>query len=222
MEDCKISWKNKLQVFVSKQLKSNGYAALSRKYIITIGTEEYQVYLDDFSPVLEQVETEYSFDDLRYSDIVLDIGANIGVFSLKVRNKVKNVYAVEPLFVDVIKKNIALNNAVNIEVLPFALGSGENVSLEYGEVQKTVISKSLSELIQMCGGKVDFLKCDCEGGEWCIKPAELSGIRRIEGEIHNYNGENMNDFSDMLISCGYKVNCEPRSKNTMLIHAFKK
>ena len=221
IKNFKSSWKNKLQVFVSKELKSNGYAALSRKYIKTVGTEEYQVYLDDFSPVIEQVETEYCFDDLRSSDIILDIGANIGVFSLKVRNKVKSVYAVEPIFIDAIKKNIVLNNATNIEVFPLALGNGENILIEYGEAQNTVLSKSLSELIQMCGGTVDFLKCDCEGGEWCIKPVELKGIRRIEGELHNFNGENMNDFVDMLRSCGYNVNCEPRSKTTMLIHAFK-
>lgn len=35
----------------------------------------------------------------------------------------------------------------------------------------------------MCGG-CDFLKIDCEGGEWEIEAEELKGIRRIEMEVH--------------------------------------
>jgi hypothetical protein len=35
----------------------------------------------------------------------------------------------------------------------------------------------------MAGG-CDFLKCDCEGGEWQIRPGDLAGIRRIEMELH--------------------------------------
>jgi hypothetical protein len=35
----------------------------------------------------------------------------------------------------------------------------------------------------MAGG-CDFLKCDCEGAEWLIRPADLAGVRRIEMELH--------------------------------------
>ncbi|HNB04239.1 MAG TPA: FkbM family methyltransferase, partial [Methanoregulaceae archaeon] len=33
-------------------------------------------------------------------------------------------------------------------------------------------------------GGCDFLKCDCEGAEWKIRPVDLEGIRRIEMELH--------------------------------------
>jgi len=35
----------------------------------------------------------------------------------------------------------------------------------------------------MAGG-CDFVKCDCEGAEWLIDPADLAGVRRIEMELH--------------------------------------
>jgi hypothetical protein len=35
----------------------------------------------------------------------------------------------------------------------------------------------------MSGG-CDFLKCDCEGGEWLMNPEDLAGIRRLEMELH--------------------------------------
>jgi hypothetical protein len=35
----------------------------------------------------------------------------------------------------------------------------------------------------MAGG-CDFLKCDCEGAEWLIRPRDLDRIKRIEMELH--------------------------------------
>ena len=32
--------------------------------------------------------------------------------------------------------------------------------------------------------KKSYLKCDCEGAEWLIRPCELEDVRRIEMEIH--------------------------------------
>ena len=42
---------------------------------------------------------------------------------------------------------------------------------------------TLRQIIGMAGG-CDFLKCDCEGGEWLMRPEDLGGIRRIEMELH--------------------------------------
>ena len=42
---------------------------------------------------------------------------------------------------------------------------------------------TLQGLCAIAGG-CDFLKCDCEGAEWGIDPADLAGIRRIEMELH--------------------------------------
>jgi len=73
----------------------------------------------------------------------------------------------------------------------------------------------------MCGGHVDFLKMDCEGAEWCITPDELKGIRRIEAEIHNFDGtHNLLDFVDMLSNNGYKYTLYTPREGLLHIHAF--
>ncbi|WP_410807681.1 FkbM family methyltransferase [Methanohalobium sp.] len=167
-----------------------------------------------------QVESDYIFDDLNPDDIVLDIGAGIGAFSLKVHRKVNHVYAVEPLWTNELLKNCGLSNANNVTVLPYAL-SKEALSVEYEDRKANVEGKTLSEFKKLCGGHVDFLKMDCEGGEWNIKPYELEGIRRIEAEIHSFNGENLNDFVEMLESCGFIVKKKKNACNNMLIHAWK-
>lgn len=56
---------------------------------------------------------------------------------------------------------------------------------------------TLSQIIDFCGG-CDFLKCDCEGGEWFIKEGEIKNIRRIEMEYHCYNSYKKADLVKML------------------------
>lgn len=204
-------------------LDYGGYRSIPLAHIDRIGTAESLFYVDSVNPsILDQVETEYCFDDLRTTDVVLDIGANTGVFSLKVRDKVKEVYSVEPLFVDDLNRNIELNAASSkIKVLPFALSCNDKVFCEFGSMKATAKGCTLTELKKMCGGHVDFLKCDCEGGEWCIMPHELEGIRRIEAEIHSFNGEVLQDFIDMLESSGYDVTSDNRTDHTILVHAVK-
>jgi hypothetical protein len=214
-----------VQDIINMGFKSPNHRIINTDFIKTIDTGEYILNPsknpENCNIILEQVETEYSYEDLRPSDILLDIGANIGVFSLKVRNRVRKVFAVEPLFIEELQQNINLNNAKNIEILPYALGNG-NTLCEFEGRSATITGKTLSELINLCGGHIDFLKIDCEGAEWSITPEEIkqANIRRIEGEIHGFNGENMNHFVAMLQNQGYKVKVEP-SKKVMMIHAFK-
>jgi len=112
---------------------------------------------------------------------------------------VKHVYAVEPLWQDILIKNIKLNNIQNITVIDKALGNGI-INVTYNR-KRTLVGSSLTELINLCGSHVDFLKCDCEGGEWCITKDELKNIRRIEMEVHDIDNhtleEYLNIFSDM-------------------------
>ena len=169
--------------------------------------------------IWEQVKTEYLYDDLRSSDILLDIGANIGLFSLGIYNKVAKVVAVEPLFIEELKRNIELN-CFNIVVLPYAL-SNTDIDISFGSKKGIVKGKTLTELIELAGGHVDFLKCDCEGGEWSIRSEELTCIRRIEAEVHSFNGEDLDSFVSMLELAGYEVKVSHRQKNIMMVHAFR-
>lgn len=170
--------------------------------------------------ITSQVLEEYKLYDLRKTDIVLDIGAHIGAFSMLVCNSVKHVYAVEPLFYDILSKNIENNNISNITAFDIGLGT-EPTNCEFMSRKKIIMCATLSHLIEMCGGHVDFLKIDCEGGEWSILPDEFNGIRRIECEVHSCNNHNMFDFVEMFKTLGYDIDVTDRTETTMLIHANK-
>jgi len=125
---------------------------------------------------------EYFFDDIGEDDIVLDIGANAGAFCIRAARKSRNVIAVEPVTTAVLEENIRLNG-VSVRVIEGALGTGGTTDIEWDGVHAVVPTWPLGELVGMAGG-CNFLKCDCEGGEWLIDPGDLAGIRRIEMELH--------------------------------------
>jgi hypothetical protein len=125
---------------------------------------------------------EYWFDDIRSDDRVVDIGANVGAFCLRAAQLSSRILAVEPVTTDLLKANIRLN-AADVTVVEGALGDGSLQEICWDECRVLSPTYPLQRLIQMAGG-CDFLKCDCEGGEWKIRPGDLAGIRRIEMELH--------------------------------------
>jgi len=125
---------------------------------------------------------EYRFDDIQPEDTVLDIGANVGAFCIRAARYSDHVTAVEPVSSDILRENIRLNQ-VRVKVIEGALGDGSPSEISWDEARVTVPTYTLRQIIGMSGG-CDFLKCDCEGGEWLIRPEDLAGIRRIEMELH--------------------------------------
>jgi FkbM family methyltransferase len=128
---------------------------------------------------------DYILSDIRQEDIVIDIGANIGGFALPAALLSGNVTAVEPVTTEELRDNIKIND-LDVRVIEGGLGDGSDMILEWEKTKKTVRTFSFPDLRKMCGG-CDFLKCDCEGYEWFIRPEELQGVRRIEMEVHNFN-----------------------------------
>ena len=125
---------------------------------------------------------EYSFDGLQPDDIVIDIGANVGAFALRAARISHRVFAVEPVTCDLLEENIRLNGT-DVRVIRGALGDGTVQDVCWDNVTASVPTYPLREIIAMAGG-CTFLKCDCEGAEWQIDPRDLSGIRRLEMELH--------------------------------------
>lgn len=171
---------------------------------------------------IQQALMSYHFDDVRETDTVLDIGAHVGGFSVIVSEMVDKVYSVEPIYTKELIENIELNGIKNVNVVCCGLGEGTS-QLEFNGKASVVQCYDLGHIIStFCGRHVDFLKIDCEGGEWVITPSDLDGIRRIEGEIHKTADHgNMFDFVDMLKTTGYTVEVEKNNGNTMIFHATR-
>jgi len=207
-------------------------------------------YWDELIDTISSIHHEYKFDDIRKSDVVLDIGGCVGAYALQICHDVKQVYVVEPLLDERIKRNIDLTNQLNnsihnVKIFKCALGSGnENINISFQGGNVNVPSYTLTELKEMCGGHIDVLKVDCEGGEWSIQQHELIDIRRIEMEVHTgdsfeYHGgisrtsnvtkihytdktKRFMDFVNMLKSVGFECTYTILDEHTGLVHGFKK
>ncbi len=161
----------------------SGHGAGPQNPAPTAQNDDTITFLDSPSTFRQITDvSEYYFDDIRADDIVIDIGANVGAFSLRASRLSRQVFAVEPLTAGILRENIQLNNAP-VTVLEGALGDGKAVELWWDTCQAVVLSYTLKQIIRLAGG-CTFLKCDCEGAEWLITPSDLDGIRRIEMELH--------------------------------------
>lgn len=130
---------------------------------------------------------EFDITDLRPTDTVLDLGANVGGFTTYAAMKAKRVVAVEPLFYSELSENVRLNKLGNVFVIPGMLGDSiaNSQSVTYDGVTEICPSFSFRWISDMIQDRIDFLKCDCEGAEIYIPHDLLLPIRRIEIELHN-------------------------------------
>jgi FkbM family methyltransferase len=160
------------------------HAILKRTPFSWVETPEgLKWHISDDLYVYHQVLNEYHFSDIGEDDLVIDIGANIGVFSILAARCGAQVLAVEPVMGDELKRNIRMNRIEHIHVLECALGKGGETEITWERRTGRVQSMTLSRIINQMGG-CTFLKVDCEGGEWFIDPDELRSVRRIEMELH--------------------------------------
>jgi len=170
---------------------------------------------------INAVTTDYRFSDIKKSDVCLDIGANIGAFSILASKAAKHVYAVEPLFVDILRANIKINGISNIDVLEVAVGDGDEESVNFSGRTKRITHIPLSDILGDIG-HCDFLKIDCEGCEWTLDYKDLENFRRIEGELHNFDGKHdFKLFERNLNRAGFSYTVDKRSNSVWIIHAIK-
>lgn len=147
--------------------------------------------------------------EINSHDIVVDIGAHVGYFSIysASRNKDGKIYSFEPYIESfkILEKNLKINNITN--VVPINLGVSKNAgNLDlylqsnfaignsiYGErnskskIQiKTISLRDIINEYKIT--KIDFLKLDCEGSEYEIllnlDKISLDKIKRIVAEMH--------------------------------------
>lgn len=208
------------QKWMNNRFMSDTHSIVNNKMFLL--KKDKTLWYPNEAVAIEHTFIEYDRSDIHESDIILDIGANVGGFGLSVAPYAKNVLMIEPLFYEELQNNVKLNRFDNVRALNCALSKDKQVQCSYIHRTETSEGFTLAEFIKIAGGHVDFLKCDCEGGEWCIRPEELKGIRRIEIEIHSFNGENKDDFINMLKDCGYNVTTTKNNKWSTVAHCFQK
>ncbi|MEM7203764.1 MAG: FkbM family methyltransferase [Planctomycetota bacterium] len=137
----------------------------------------------------EQLEVAAAFT--KPDSVCLDIGANVGLYTLLFARRGRHVYAFEPLPRNVrfLTKLVAINRLANVTVLPAAVMSrtcltsfatGDNNAL--GKVDpdgaQPVVAVSCDEFVTELGVAPSVLKIDVEGAELAV----FDGARRTFAE----------------------------------------
>ncbi len=163
--------------------------------------------------------------EISECDRILDIGANIGAFTIGAARVAKRgmVFAVEPVAANfrLLEENVAMNGLRNVSLMRAAVGGceamveiaseGSTASVLWTnnshveQVEQTTLTCLMQKL-----GTVDFLKMDCEGAEFSIlletQADVLRKIRRIALEYHNVSdGSNAETLKTRLKEVGFEV-----------------
>ena len=146
------------------------------------------------------------YSEVEEGDIIFDAGASIGPFGFSIKDKnFKHIYCVEPSLqqIEILKDNLS---DIPCTVIPYAI-SDKDVIIEKGFGDNTgdnisVKSKPFMEIINEYNiEKIDFLKTDCEGGEYNIFLIEnlfwiKENVKKISGEWHLNTPEVKQQFKE--------------------------
>lgn len=156
----------------------------------------YQLMVDVAKREIEEEGIYEKFFELEEGDIVVDVGAHVGIFSKLALKKASKVYALEPdpMFIEDLKK---LNDE-KLVVIGSAISGKDGTSVITSDGHANEIGKGDIEISTMTFKsfieknniqRIDFLKVDCEGGEYDIFTREnmpwiKENVRKITGELH--------------------------------------
>ncbi|MFA6007417.1 MAG: FkbM family methyltransferase [Candidatus Shapirobacteria bacterium] len=135
----------------------------------------------------EKYETELFLNQLKKDSVVVDVGANIGYYTLLAAGRVKKVYAIEPdkKCFEILKKNVEENNLKNVVLINKAASDkkekkylvrdknnqgNSKISDNNGEI---ILTETLDNMLKN-EQKISLIKVDVQGWE----PQVISGAKR--------------------------------------------
>jgi|GEM_PF-5129798 len=194
----------------------------------------------NLSAAVHQILVERVHDiEYKHSDVVLDLGANVGVYTVYVikRFGVKRVVSVEasPTTFEFLKKNVELNALNNVVLLNKAVHSEDDKEVQLytqsdfvdtgvASVFKTftqahtqhlrshvVKTVALKTLLQQFQPSV--IKVDIEGAEWLIfgqdVSEEMKDVRAVIMEVHQLPGYNVKHMIKTFEHWGFTTTLTP-------------
>jgi|TARA_B110000908_G_C10264925_1_gene462823 FkbM family methyltransferase len=156
------------------------------------GSRGIYIYRENYELLLKNCHTL-----IKKDDIVLDVGANQGIFTVafsKLTGPNGKVLSIEPFdkMVKLIKSNILINSLANIKILTTVVSDKEGYeSLDFGggivsasivrnfsKNSKIAIKATTIDTITKDFNKINFIKLDIEG-------AELKALNGAKQTLHN-------------------------------------
>ena len=193
------------QTFVGKILKEYGIQNCRTNQIVVNG---YTMILDKDDVMqlslfpYEPTETNLVKQHVKELDIVVDVGANIGYYTLLLAQLKAQVYSFEPEphNFELLKKNVELNHFSNVTFYNKAVsninGKAKLVLADYGTGQHKLGDSKFGtktidiEVTTLNLDKIDFAKIDVEGAELLA----LKGMKVLPFKmIVEFNTENLKE-----------------------------
>ena len=168
--------------FLINKLKSNSASVLGHKMILD-SNDSLEISINK---VYEKFETDFINREIKKGEVVLDIGANIGYYTLifaRLVGEKGKVFAFEPdpNNFQILKKNVELNGYKNVILINKAVANksgklkfylsevnmGDHRIYDSYDGRKNIEVKciKIDEYFQDYKGKIDFVKMDIQGSE---------------------------------------------------------
>lgn len=176
----------------------------------------------------ESQDAGFLFKLIKDGDIVFDIGANIGWYSISLSKHFPHstICSFEPLknTYENLKRNVSFNKAANIRLHQFGFSdrnavltfysspdtsvsnSAKNITGEEHAIPVECEVKKMDEFIKLNNLSVDFIKCDVEGAELFVYQGAIETLNQFKPIV----------FTEMLRKWSAKFSYHPND----IIHLF--
>jgi FkbM family methyltransferase len=178
----------------------------------------YQSFIEIFLDDTYQLRRA---NDLPRQSVIVDIGGNIGLFSIYAKSiyKYSRVYSIEPNH-KVLPSLMKNSKKFDFEVFPVAICKTHQKVKVLDSIESHLMARTLDDpsghqtgvpfesIFENVGGKIDFLKMDGEGAEWSVFESDIdwSRVRYISFEYHEFGkGKKLANALDNLKNTGFEV-----------------
>ncbi len=183
---------------------------------VTDGPNAYMQYKDEF------VRRIYAFESATETPVVIDGGANIGMFTLATLRDHPGAritaFEPDPAIADMLCANLAANGVGHVTVVNAALAAEDGTMSFAADGQSGgalsadgTIQVRADRLSRHITGPVDFLKLNIEGAELDVlrELRDAGAIRHVAAMVVEYHGwprgeQRLGAILDLLDACGFR------------------